>query len=113
MNLLVLCTDTFRADYLGCYGNSWVATPALDQLAAQGVRFADFYGEGLPTLPARRVLYTGRRIFPLTGIARTTMGWSCSGRPASSRSAARRSSRGSSRTLPANAPTWTSGVVIC
>jgi arylsulfatase A-like enzyme len=66
MNLLVLCTDTFRADYLGCYGNTWVQTPHIDQLAAEGVRFVDFYGEALPTLPARRVLYTGRRAFPFT-----------------------------------------------
>ena len=27
MNLLVLCTYTFRADYLGCYGSAWVDTP--------------------------------------------------------------------------------------
>jgi len=64
MNLLVLCTDTFRADYLGCYGNGWVETPCLDRLAGQGVLFADFYAEGLPTLPVRRVFYTGRRVFP-------------------------------------------------
>jgi arylsulfatase A-like enzyme len=64
MNLLVLCADTFRADYLGCYGDTWVETPYLDKLAAEGVRFSDFYGEGLPTLPARRVFYTGRCVFP-------------------------------------------------
>ena len=64
MNLLVLVADTFRADYLGCYGNGWVKTPRLDQLAAEGVRFQDCYAEGLPTLPDRRVLYTGRRVFP-------------------------------------------------
>jgi arylsulfatase A-like enzyme len=66
MNLLVLCTDTFRADYLGSYGNTWVRTPNLDRLAEEGVRFEDFYAEALPTLPARRVLYTGRRAFPFT-----------------------------------------------
>jgi arylsulfatase A-like enzyme len=64
MNLLVLCADTFRADYLGCYGNTWVQTPYLDKLGAEGVRFSDFYAEGLPTLPVRRVFYTGRRVFP-------------------------------------------------
>ncbi len=64
MNLLVLCTDTFRADYLGCYGNDWVKTPNLDRLASQGVRFNDFYGEGLPTIPSRRAFYTGRTVFP-------------------------------------------------
>jgi len=65
MNLLVICADTFRADHLGCYGNTWIETPHIDQLAREGVRFSDFYGEGLPTLPARRVFYTGRTIFPL------------------------------------------------
>lgn len=64
MNLLVLCTDTFRADYLGCYGNTWIETPNLDRLASEGVLFSDFYAEGLPTLPVRRVFYTGRRVFP-------------------------------------------------
>ena len=64
MNLLVLVADTFRADYLGCYGNGWIKTPQLDKLAAEGVRFEDCYAEGLPTLPDRRVLYTGRRVFP-------------------------------------------------
>ncbi len=64
MNLLVLCTDTFRADYMGCYGSSWVKTPRLDAMAAQGVRLNDFYGEALPTIPVRRVLYTGRKAFP-------------------------------------------------
>jgi len=66
MNVLVLCTDTFRADYLGCYGNTWVETPHLDRLASEGVLLTDFYGEGLPTIPSRRVFYTGRRIFPMT-----------------------------------------------
>ncbi len=64
MNLLVMVADTFRADYLACYGNAWIKTPRLDTLAAEGVRFDDCYAEGLPTLPDRRVLYTGRRVFP-------------------------------------------------
>lgn len=66
MNLLVLVADTFRADYLGCYGNRWIETPNLDKLASQGVRLNDFYAEGLPTLPVRRVFYTGRRVFPFS-----------------------------------------------
>jgi len=65
MNLLILCTDTFRADYLGCYGNTWIETPHLDKLASEGVVFEDFHGEGLPTIPSRRVFYTGRSIFPM------------------------------------------------
>ena len=64
MNLILICSDTFRADYLGCYGNEWIQTPYLDKLASQGVLFEDAYAEALPTLPARRVMLTGRRCFP-------------------------------------------------
>ncbi len=64
MNVLLICTDTFRADYLGCYGNEWIETPYLDRLASEGIVFEDAYAEALPTLPARRVLATGRRCFP-------------------------------------------------
>src|SRR5262249_17021577 len=64
MNLIVLCSDTYRVDHLSCYGPSPVQTPHLDRLAAEGGRFPAAFGEGTPTLPARRVLYTGRQIFP-------------------------------------------------
>jgi arylsulfatase A-like enzyme len=64
MNVLAICTDTFRADYLGCYGNEWIETPNLDTLANDGFLFEQAYAEGLPTLPARRVYFTGRRLFP-------------------------------------------------
>ena len=64
MNLLVIVADTFRADHLGCYGNPWIHTPNLDALARGGVRFTQAYAEGLPTIDARRVLMTGRRLFP-------------------------------------------------
>jgi len=64
MNLVLICSDTFRQDYLGAYGNDWIKTPHLDVLARESAIFLDAYGEGLPTLPARRVMLTGRRIFP-------------------------------------------------
>ncbi|MBM4050574.1 MAG: hypothetical protein FJ279_36220 [Planctomycetes bacterium] len=64
VNLVLICSDTFRWDYLGCYGNSWIKTPSLDKLAAESAIFLDAYAEGLPTIPVRRVLLTGRRIFP-------------------------------------------------
>src|SRR5205085_8170437 len=37
-NVLLVTIDTLRADALGCYGGPAV-TPALDRLAADGVRF--------------------------------------------------------------------------
>jgi arylsulfatase A-like enzyme len=55
VNLIVISTDTWRADYLGCYGNDWIQTPNLDRLATEGVVFDNFYAEALPTLPARTV----------------------------------------------------------
>ncbi len=64
MNLIVIVTDTFRADHLGCYGNERVKTPNLDRLAADGVVFTNVYADGLPTIPMRRVFYTGNSILP-------------------------------------------------
>ncbi len=66
MNLVLIVSDTFRWDYLGCYGNDWIETPNLDALAKESVLFEDAFGEGLPTLPARRVIITGRRIIPFS-----------------------------------------------
>jgi arylsulfatase A-like enzyme len=64
LNLIVLVSDTFRADNLEAYGSQWVETPYLNQLAKDSIVFENFYPEGLPTIPLRRQLYTGRRIFP-------------------------------------------------
>lgn len=64
MNLVLVVSDTLRWDCLGAYGNTRVQTPNLDRLAAESVVFEDAYAEGLPTLPVRRVLLTGRPIFP-------------------------------------------------
>ncbi|OYT64905.1 hypothetical protein B6U74_04615 [Candidatus Bathyarchaeota archaeon ex4484_205] len=63
-NLIVICADTFRADFLGCYGNEWIRTPNLDTFAEKSVIFKEAYAEGLPTIPARRVFFTGNRLFP-------------------------------------------------
>ncbi|MEW6355421.1 MAG: sulfatase [Planctomycetota bacterium] len=64
MNLIVICTDTFRADYMGCYGNDWIETPCLDAFAKKSILFEQAYGESLPTIQARRVFFTGRSLLP-------------------------------------------------
>jgi len=64
LNLIVLVSDTFRADNLRAYGSEWVDTPNLNRFAEQAVLFEDAYPEGMPTIPIRRTLYTGRRIVP-------------------------------------------------
>jgi arylsulfatase A-like enzyme len=42
-NILLLMTDQHAATALGCVGNRDLKTPALDQLAAEGVRFDRAY----------------------------------------------------------------------
>jgi arylsulfatase A-like enzyme len=64
LNLIVLVADSFRADNLAAYGSTWVDTPNLNQFAKESIVFDSFYPEGMPTIPIRRQLYTGRRIFP-------------------------------------------------
>jgi len=66
LNLIYIGTDTWRADYLGCYGNPHIKTPYLDQLAKESVLFTNVYADGLPTIPHRRVLYTGKSILPFS-----------------------------------------------
>ena len=58
--IILISIDTIRADHLGCYGNRKVKTPNLDRLAAEGVRFTNVYADGLPTMPMRRVVWTGK-----------------------------------------------------
>jgi arylsulfatase A-like enzyme len=65
LNLIVLVSDTFRADNLEAYGSEWVETPHLNQFAKEASIFESFYPEGMPTVPIRRQLYTGRRIAPV------------------------------------------------
>jgi arylsulfatase A-like enzyme len=65
LNLLLFVSDTFRADNLAVYGSEFVDAPNLNKLAGQSVVFKDAYAEGLPTIPVRRALYTGRRVAPM------------------------------------------------
>ncbi len=64
LNLIVLTSDSFRADNLAAYGSQWIDTPNLNQFAKESILFESAYPEGLPTIPIRRQIYTGRRIFP-------------------------------------------------
>ena len=42
MKILVINTVGLHLGYLGCYGNDWIATPNLDALAKNGLRFMVF-----------------------------------------------------------------------
>ncbi len=59
LNVVLITVDTLRADHLACYGLRHVATPHLDALAAEGVRFADAATTVPFTLPAHSSIMTG------------------------------------------------------
>lgn len=59
-NILWICTDEQRLDTLGCYGNPFVLTPHIDQLALSGVRFNHAYVQCPVCTPSRSSFLTGR-----------------------------------------------------
>ena len=54
--------DTQRTDMLGCYGNSGMKTPNLDQLSSEGLTFDSAYTCQPVCGPARSSIFTG--LFP-------------------------------------------------
>ena len=62
-NVLVIVVDTLRADHVGAYGGR-ALTPNIDALAREGLRFTRCHPEAMATVPARRSILTGRRVFP-------------------------------------------------
>ena len=60
MRILYLDLDTLRPDHLGCYGYHRNTSPNIDRIAAQGVRFNDYYCSDAPCLPSRTALMSGR-----------------------------------------------------
>jgi len=74
MNCIWITTDSFRQDHVSAYRPDGprdpdgvplhVETPAMDRLAREGVLFERMLAEALPTVPCRRAVFTGRRIFP-------------------------------------------------
>lgn len=51
-NILLICIDTLRADWLSCYDEVQYPTPNIDQLAAQGILFENCISPIPITLPA-------------------------------------------------------------
>jgi arylsulfatase A-like enzyme len=56
-NIIVILADDMGFSDLGCYGSE-IPTPHLDTLAAQGLRFTQFYN-GARCCPSRASLLTG------------------------------------------------------
>jgi arylsulfatase A-like enzyme len=69
VNVILVIIDSLRTDHIGCYADCYAkgglaATPHLDRLAADSLRFTRAAPESLPTLPTRRALHTGQRVWP-------------------------------------------------
>ncbi len=60
MRIPFLDLDSLRPDHLGCYGYHRDTSPNIDAIAAQGVRFSNYYCSDAPCLPSRMALMTGR-----------------------------------------------------
>ncbi|HEX5555258.1 MAG TPA: arylsulfatase, partial [Chitinophagaceae bacterium] len=57
--MLIVADDLGYGDF-SCYGATKIATPAIDKLAAEGVRFTDAYAASSLCSPSRYSLMTGR-----------------------------------------------------
>ena len=64
MNVVVVVMDSLRADHI--YGRG-ARTPVWDKAMRESLRFTRAYPEAMPTIPARRSVMSGKRIFPYRG----------------------------------------------
>lgn len=58
-NIVFILADDLGYGDLGCYGQKRIQTPNIDRLAAEGLRFTDFYAGSTVCAPSRCVLMTG------------------------------------------------------
>jgi arylsulfatase A len=59
-NIVFIFADDLGYGDLGCYGHPTIRTPNLDRMAAEGMRFTDFYSAAEVCTPSRAALLTGR-----------------------------------------------------
>lgn len=59
-NFVVIFTDDQGYQDVGCFGSPDIATPHLDRMAADGMRFTDFYVAAALCTPSRAALLTGK-----------------------------------------------------
>ncbi len=71
-NIVIIYVDDLGYGDVGCYGGTGAATPHIDALATNGLRFTDGHAPAATCTPSRYALLTGNYAFrkPDTGIAR-------------------------------------------
>src|SRR5215470_5431548 len=58
-NVIIILSDDQGYSDLGCYGSTRIKTPRVDRMAAEGIRFTDFYAAASVCTPSRAALLTG------------------------------------------------------
>ena len=58
-NIILIYADDLGYGELGCYGQTRILTPHIDQLAADGARFTQFYSAAPVCAPSRAAMLTG------------------------------------------------------
>jgi choline-sulfatase len=59
-NIVLIITDQQHSGMMSCAGNTYLTTPAMDRLAARGVRFERAYATNPVCIPSRVSMMTGR-----------------------------------------------------
>jgi len=59
-NVILILADDLGYGDLGSYGQKLIETPNLDRMAAEGLRFTQFYAGSTVCAPSRAVLMTGK-----------------------------------------------------
>ncbi|MEM0968027.1 MAG: sulfatase-like hydrolase/transferase, partial [Verrucomicrobiota bacterium] len=59
-NIIFIFVDDMGWGDVGCYGNDFIDTPRIDQLADEGIRFTDFYASGAVCSPTRCAVQSGQ-----------------------------------------------------
>ncbi len=60
MNFVVIFADDMGYGDANCYGHPTIATPNLDRMAVEGMKFSQFYSASSVCTPSRAALLTGR-----------------------------------------------------
>jgi uncharacterized sulfatase len=58
-NIILIMADDLGYAALGCYGQKLINTPEIDKLAAEGIRFTDFYAANTVCVPSRVSMLLG------------------------------------------------------